>query len=120
MPYTPLHFIAAPVEVEFDTPPLYEKRPTCPARFTWEEQVYEIEALLNEWRDYGRRGKMAHNMRKSHARAASRRGSWGVGKYYFRIRTDTAQIFDLYYDRAPGGADDRKGSWYLFQELEER
>jgi hypothetical protein len=42
-----------------------------------------------------------------------------VGKYYFRVRTDTGQIFDLYYDRAPGGADDRKGSWYLFQELEE-
>jgi hypothetical protein len=32
--------------------------------------------------------------------------------------TDSGQIFDLYYDRAPKSVDHRKGAWYLYQELE--
>ena len=58
-------------------------------------------------------------MRESHARAASRRGSWGVGRDYYRVRTDDGRIFELYYDRAPGDAGNRSGSWYLYRELTE-
>lgn len=60
---------------------------------------------------------MARNMRQEHAGRAARRGSWGVGKFFFRIRTQEDRIFDLYYDRAPQNVDQRKGSWHLFQEL---
>jgi hypothetical protein len=62
---------------------------------------------------------MARNMQPQHAATASRRGSWGVGQFHFRIRTDSGRIFDLYYDRAPVNVDKRKGEWFLFQELEE-
>ena len=119
MPFKSLNFIAAEIEVEFDEPPRYDKKPHCPARFRWEGEVYDIIAGLSEWHDYGRRGKMAHNMRPSHAAAAARRGSWGVGRYYFRVRVQTGQVFDLYYDRAPGDAEDRKGNWILFREMHE-
>jgi hypothetical protein len=61
---------------------------------------------------------MAHNMRPSHAARAAGRGSWGVGRHYFRVRASTGQIFDLYYDRAPKSVDERKGAWVLFQEME--
>lgn len=60
---------------------------------------------------------MAVNMRPEHAAVASRRGSWGVGRFYYRVRTDTGRVFDLYYDRAPKSADDRKGAWFLYREM---
>jgi len=62
---------------------------------------------------------MTVNMRPAHAAAASRRGSWGMGRDYYRVRTDTGQVFDLYYDRATKKAGDRKGAWFLYREMSE-
>jgi len=44
-------------------------------------------------------------------------GSWGVGRFFFRIRVDTGKIFEIYYDRAPKGSKLRKGAWFLVGEL---
>ena len=76
-----------------------------------------VAEVLSEWRDYGRRGRMAANMRPEHAELAAERGSWGVGRFFFRVRTDAGPIFDLYYDRAPKGTANRKGAWFLFREM---
>lgn len=113
----PLRFIAEPIEVQFDQAPKLEKKPGCPDRFIWRGLTYHIEEGLSEWHDYGRKGRMAHNMRPEHLASAKKRGSWGVGRDYFRVRTDAKQIFDLYYDRAPKKATDRKGKWTLFREM---
>ena len=113
----PLRFIGEPIQVEFDQPPALEKRPGCPDQFAWRGETYRIAELLSEWHDYARRGRMARNMRPTHAAAAARRGSWGVGRDYYRVRTDSGQVFDLYYDRAPRSVDDRKGSWVLYREM---
>lgn len=114
-----LHFFDDQITVEFDSPLIYEKTPVCPNRFTWCDQKYEIVDILLEWRDFERRGRSARNMRPAHAEAASTKGSLGVGRFYFRIKTDNNQYFDLYYDRAPKDAIHRKGSWFLFRELGE-
>ncbi len=116
MAYQPIHFYDEAVEVGFDVPPLYEKKPPCPDRFTWRGQVYPVREMLAEWVDYQRRGRMARNMQPQHAAVASNRGSWGVGRFHFRVRVDSGQIFELYYDRAPKDADDRKGRWVLVGE----
>lgn len=118
MKYTPLRFISESVQVQFDQVPAFEKKQGCPDRFVWRKKTYQIIELLSEWHDYGRKGRMTHNMRPGHMAAASRRGSWGVGRDYYRVRTDSGQIFDLYYDRAPQGKDDRKGAWMLYRELQ--
>jgi hypothetical protein len=34
------------------------------------------------------------------------------------VRTESGQLFELYYDRAPKGSDQRKGAWFLVSELE--
>jgi hypothetical protein len=115
--FRPLRFIGEPIQVEFDQPPALEKRPGCPDQFVWRGETYRIAELLSEWHDYARRGRMARNMRPTHAAAAVRRGSWGVGRDYYRVRTDSGQVFDLYYDRAPRSVDDRKGSWVLYREM---
>lgn len=119
MDLEPIRFISERVTVHFDEPPVLEKRPSCPDAFQWEGVTHPIVKILSEWHDYERRGRMAHNMRDSHLSTARRRGSWGVGRHTFRVRTEEGRIFDLYYDRAPDGIDDRKGSWTLFREMAE-
>jgi hypothetical protein len=117
MDVQPAQFIGEAIQVEFDQPPVLEKKPGCPDRFVWRGQTYRITEMLGEWHDYRRRGRMAHNMGEAHLAAASRRGSWGVGRDYYRVRADSGQVFDLYYDRAPKRAGDRKGAWFLYREL---
>lgn len=114
----PLHFISETISVEFERPPVLEKRPGCPQAFTWRGQRHAIVEMLAEWHDYQRRGAMQSNMRPEHAAAAARRGSWGVGRDHYRVATAEGRFFELIYDRAPGSVDQRKGGWYLYQELE--
>jgi hypothetical protein len=118
MELRPKRFIGEPIEVQHDQPPQLEKTSGPPDAFTWHNEIFRVTQVLSEWIDYRRRGRMARNMQPQHAAIASRRGSWGVGQFYFRVRTDTGQVFDLYYDRAPKDADHRKGEWFLFQELD--
>ena len=118
MDLQPLHFYDETIEVRFDTPPVREKAPPCPDGFTWRERPYQVLEKLAEWSDFTRRGKMARNMRPSHAAVAAGRSSLGVGRFYFRVRVENGQVFDLYYDRAPQDADRRKGQWFLYRELE--
>ncbi len=115
----PIHFYGEPIEVEFDEPPVMEKKPPCPDRFIWQEETRAITAVLSEWTDFERRGGMARNMRPSNLLKTTKRGSWGVGRFFFRVRTESGRVFDLYYDRKPKDADDRKGSWILYRELAE-
>jgi hypothetical protein len=116
---TPIHFFDEHIEVIFNVPPTLEKSPTCPNGFIWNEKTYHIIESLSEWSDFTRRGKMAKNMRPAHAEVASTRGSLNVGRFYFRVKVDSEQIFDIYYDRAIKSVDDRKGEWVLYRELEQ-
>ena len=117
MDFKPIHFIAEPIEVRYDQPPALEKKPGCPDAFVWRGKTYNLVEEISEWHDYQRRGRMARNMQPAHATVAESRGSWGVGQDYYRVRTSDGRIFDIYFDRAPKSADDRKGSWHLYREL---
>jgi len=113
----PLRFIGEPITVLFDEPPVWKKRPGCPDGFVWRGETYRVVELLSEWCDFRRRGKMARNMRPSHLAVAVGRGSWGVGRFTFRLRTAGGRVFELYYDRAPRSVDDREGTWMLYREM---
>ena len=106
--------------VHFDSPPVRQKTPPCPDGFTWQDQAYRVVEKLSEWHDFTRRGRMARNMRPAHAATASIRGSLGVGRFFFRVRTNTDRIFDLYYDREIKDVDDRLGHWFIFREIAAR
>lgn len=116
--YLPIHFYDHPIEPIFDTPLAREKSPDCPNGFIWEDKTYRVIEMLSSWSDYTRRGKMARNMRPAHAAVAASRGSLNVGRFYFRVLTDTNQVFDIYYDRAMKSVDDRKGQWFIYREVE--
>lgn len=112
----PYRLIDEPIEVIYDIPPLLEKKPDCPQAFIWRDETYVIEEELSAWEDYRRRGKMERNMEPAHLRHALRMGSWGVGRFYFRVRVTGGAIFEIYYDRAPQNASNRKGNWFLLGE----
>lgn len=112
------HFICERIEVVFDEPPVRQKTPFCPDGFIWRGENYRVAEKLSEWVDFTRRGRMARNMSTEHAAIASKRGSLGVGRFYFRVRTEGGRIFDVYYDRAVVNVDDRLGNWFLYREID--
>jgi hypothetical protein len=112
-----LRFIGEEIVIHFDQPPARQKTPPCPDGFLWQEQTYRVIEKISEWHDFTRRGRMARNMRPAHVAVAARRGSLGVGRFFFRVRTNTEQIFEIYYDRAIRDVDDRLGHWFLYREM---
>ena len=109
-------FIHEPIEALFEEPPLFLKSPPCPAAFIWRGEFYPVLEMLETWQDYKRRGRYARNMREGHLQTASRRGSWGVGRFHFRVRSLDERVFQIYYDRTPDNAGDREGRWFLLGE----
>jgi len=110
-------YIGEEIRVEFKKAPLLSKKPHCPDGFVWNGQTFVVTEPMGEWRDYGRRGRMASNMQPEHAARAAEHGSWGVGRYFFRVKVEGGRVFELYYDRAPKNADSRGGNWFLRREL---
>ena len=111
-------FISESITVDFLSQPPHSKSPPCPNSFCWNGLDYHIIRCLHEWQDFSRHGRMARNMQPQHAELASKKGSWGVGRFYFDVQTDENQHFRLYYDRVPKDALDRHGHWILLAELE--
>lgn len=120
METSPFDFIDEPITVIFDEPPVLQKRPHCPSAFIWRGDTYQVVEMLETWQNFQRRGNMERNMIPSHLTMASKRGSWGVGRFHFRVRVEDGRIFDLYYDRAPKSAGDRMGHWFLLGERREK
>ena len=109
-------FIGEPIQPEFDEHPRLLKKPGGPVRFRWREETFAVVEILAEWHEYSRHGRAALNMSPAHAQAAWERGSRGVGKDFFTLRTDGGRVFTLYYDRAPKSVSDSLGEWILLEE----
>jgi hypothetical protein len=119
MEFIPLHFFDHTIEPIFDKPPGLEKSPDCPNGFVWDDKTFRVTEMLSSWVDFKRRGRMARTMQPQHAATASTRGSLNVGRFYFRVKVDSGEVFDIYYDRAKKDVDDRKGQWFLYREMRE-
>lgn len=117
-----MDFHADEIEVRFHKEPMLDKRPGLPAAFTWRGREYVIVELVKEWHDYRKRGKSKAFYKKERGSywvtSSQRRGSWGVGRDYYRVRTESGEVFDIYYDRAPKRRK-RKGQWILSRRLSE-
>lgn len=118
-----MEFYSDEIEVRFERPPTMRKRPGLPASFTWRGRNYVIVQLLKEWHDYRKRGKARSFYEKERgsyrARRSQRRGTWGVGRDYYRVRTECGEVFDIYYDRSPK-AQERTGQWILSRRLKDK
>lgn len=116
--WVPCRFIDQEIEVRFNRSPILTKKPGAPDGFRWGDESFQVCQVLSTWFDYQRRGRMATNLIPAHLLTAAQRGSWGVGRFYFRVLTEDERVFDLYYDRAPKKAGDRAGHWFLWREME--
>jgi len=113
----PMRYIGREIEVGFDEAPALKKTPHCPDVLHLEGETLRVVEVLEEWSDFKRRGRFARNMRPEHLEVAESRGSWGVGRMFFRVRVEDERMFELYYDRAPKDATDRLGYWFVRCEL---
>jgi len=113
-------FYSEEIEACFEEEPLLEKRPGLPSGFIWRSREYRVIELQREWHDYRKRGKSAAFYEKERGaywvQASQQRGSWGVGRDYYRVLTDTGEVFDIYYDRKPKGRK-LKGGWFLWRKV---
>ena len=104
-------YIGEQIQVVLPDGDFLEKNPKCPLSFTWQDKTHQIKSLLSSWTDFSRKGDMARNMREEHLQRSKAKGSWGVGRFYFKVEVEGGSIYTLYYDRAPGKAADRKGKF---------
>ncbi|HAF61728.1 MAG TPA: hypothetical protein DCK95_05330 [Anaerolineaceae bacterium] len=110
-----IRFIGESIEVCYDHGIMKLKSPPCPDRFYWRSTQYTVTQLVQQWSDFSRKGRMKRNMSEAHRIKAERTGSWGVGRFFFRVKVNTGQDFTIYYDRSPQSAQ-KDRSWMLFQE----
>ena len=110
-------FIGEPIRVGFEKEPPLTKTPGCPSWFEWRGETYRVSEVLAEWHAWHRRGTaQAEAAPAQPSELSTHRGSWGVGKTFFRVNTEAGRVFVIYYDRAPRSVDDRKGTWLLREE----
>jgi len=113
----PKRYIGREIEVVFDEAPALKKTPHCPDELRFGKETLRVVEVLEEWSDFKRQGRFARNMRPEHLEVAASRGSWGVGRIFFRVRVEDGRLFELYYNREPKDAKDRSGYWFLRCEL---
>ena len=92
-------FIGEVIEVVFERGH-FEKIAIAPSVFRWRERSHRVVEVEREWQSYEGKGA----------------GSWGVGRTYFRVRTESGEVFEIYYDRRPDGGR-KKGMWVLWRSL---
>lgn len=114
-----MEFYSEPITVEFKNEPLLEKKPGFPDAFVWRGKTYSIVSVEREWHDYEIRGKTEefYSQRRGNAPEMKPRtkGSWGVGKDYYQVKTNTGEVFVIYYDRQPTKSE--KGQWILLKKV---
>ncbi|MDH3628730.1 MAG: DUF6504 family protein [Acidobacteriota bacterium] len=115
--FQPKRYIGREIEVSFDEAPALKKTPHCPDVLRLGKETLRVVEVLEEWSDFKRKGRFAENMRPEHRETAESRGSWGVGRIFFRVRVEDDRLFELYYSRAPKDAANRLGFWFLRCEL---
>jgi hypothetical protein len=77
-----------------------------PQAFVWCDQQYVIVEVMQMWSDWGfAQGAPQRNWRTRHHRN------------YYRIRTESDAIFEIYNDR---GIRPGQSNWYLLQEIDDK
>ena len=75
-----------------------------PVSIKWQGTEYQVSEILLSWMDWG------------FPQGATQR-DWKNRRHrnFYRVQTESGEIFEIYNDRGPAG----KGSgWYLFQQLD--
>jgi hypothetical protein len=88
-------FYCEPIEVET------EDRLYWPVAFVWRGRRYQVSEVLESWQDWG--------FGSSEVRSRTWRSRHH--RNYFLVRTDSSEVFKIYYDR--GTSSDSRREWIL-------
>ena len=112
-----MQFIGHEITVRLPSGFSLEKKPPVPEAFEWQGNLHTVAEMLAMWHRYGKPEIRTQGGRPPYfVRSGRTQGSWGQGRAYYRVRTESGRLFDLYYDRAPKGQR-RAGAWFLWREL---
>ena len=78
--------------------------PAQPVAFDWQGTSYDVADILHQWFDWG-------------FGAGTPRRTWRTRRHrtYFRLRTTSDEVFEMYADRGTGS---QRPVWYLYQRLD--
>ena len=96
--------ISEPIQPDagtFDTAAMARGQPGLPDGFTWRDQHYRIEQLLDSWK-------------QSESSTHRPGGERYYRKHFFRILTDTGERMTLYALRHVKQGESAKRRWWLY------
>jgi hypothetical protein len=79
--------------------PMIQGEPAFPERFIWRKQSYQLEEILETWKETG---PCTHGSAERYVR-----------KHWFRIRTVCGEEMKIYFERKPRSKADKKRRWWL-------
>lgn len=94
-----------PAEESFDFAGTPAGDPPIPRRFKWRDKEYTVADVLERRRDTG---PCTHGSGELYAR-----------KHWFRVRTTTGEVMNLYFERHARSKAQRKKRWWLYSIMEE-
>jgi hypothetical protein len=78
-----------------------------PTSFRLDDREYIISEIVAAWPDYG------------FGRSPSRRRKWWQRRHrnYFRVKTTSGEIFEIYYDRGTSLEHPERKQWFLYRQV---
>ena len=90
--------------VDFGDTPVGE--PPLPRRFVWRGTEYVVEEILGRRREVGR--DATHGSKQTYVR-----------KHWFRVRTTSGNVMNLYFERHARSKAQRTTRWWLYTLIED-
>ena len=88
-----------PARGAFDTRRMAMGEPGLPLQFTWRDRQYSVASVLRRWKETGD--------------CTSGSGEQYVRKHWFRVRTVTGEVMDIYFQRQARSRSRAKQRWWL-------
>ncbi|MFH1032082.1 MAG: DUF6504 family protein [Chloroflexota bacterium] len=79
----------------------------APTSFRVDDREYTISEIIEAWPDYG------------FGRSPLRRKRWWHRHHrnYYRVKTTTGDVFEIYYDRGTNLENPERKKWFLYRQL---
>jgi hypothetical protein len=88
-----------PIKGTFDTHAMAKGEPGLPKRFIWRDKEYEVQTLLEKWKEASGRKKG---------------GEIYVRKHWYRVETTNGYIMKIYFERKAKSKTQWKTRWWLY------
>ena len=89
-----------PVAGTFDTSAMAKGEPGLPARFLWREVEYRVTRVVDKWKE------------TTPCKSGSKEKY--VRKHWYRVKMESGEIMNIYFERKPLPKGQRRTRWWLY------